>query len=249
MSKAEEEIININAKLPILFLWNKSYGAYFPNTYCQVSFNRAMLKNKPTYDKFPSTFLWVGRTWTEYNDSWFRTIRYIREEELQSSNLIGTLVYLENAEEIIDVEDKGVGGKLNLLRLSLTTKKRVRISDISSAPDGFYYGRYEPYEDLPLTEQEKGQALNIIEEIKEKYITLKNLKPEAVEELGFLIHLKSQAIEEYASNFSLDSINIYKEHDINYLHELFTTQNVVLRLQGILLQLDLLIEKLKKGSV
>lgn len=244
MSKAqEEEIIEINAKLPILFLWNKSYGAYFPNTYCQVSFSRAMLKNKPTYDKFPSTFLWVGRTWTEYNDSWFRTIRYIREEELQSSNIIGTLVYLENAEEIIDVEDAGTGREFNLLRLSLTTKERVRISDISSAPDGFYYGRYETYDDLPMTEQEKVQALNIIEEIKEKYVALKLLKPEAVQELEFLIQLQSQTIEEYVSSFSLDSINIYKEHDINYLHELFTTQSVVLRLQGILLQLDLLIGK------
>ncbi len=80
----------MDKKLPILFLWDKSYGAYFPNSYRQIFFHKNLLKNKIKYTDLPKTLLWVGRTWTEYNDSEFRTIEYIRDKELQQgSKIIG----------------------------------------------------------------------------------------------------------------------------------------------------------------
>lgn len=71
---------------------------------------------------------------------------------------------------------------------------------------------------------------------------LKGLVPDKVGELEFPVKLSSRSIEEYASIFSLRAISTYRDHNMNYVHELFVTQNVVLRLQGILLKLDLLIE-------
>ena len=118
----------------------------------------------------------------------------------------------------------------------------MRITDIALRSDGFYYGRYEPYDDLPPTAPEKEKVINIIEEIKEKYGVLKGLEPDRVAELEFPVKLCSQSIEEYASLFSLRAISIYVKHSMDYVHELFVTQNVVLRLQGILLKIVLLIE-------
>ena len=235
----------MDKKLPILFIWDKSYGAYIPNTYSQIFFSSIFLKNTIEYIDFPKNILWVGRYWTEYSDSRFKDIYYIRDEELQKSNIIGTLASIEEVMEVTGLENTGAGIERNLLRFSINTSKRVCISDIEVGPGGFYYGKYEPYEDLPITEQEKERVLDIIEQIKEKYVILKDLSPEKLEELVFPVKLSSHTIEEYASIFSLKTITIYKDYNMDYAHKLFVTQNVVLRLQGILLQLDLLIEKYK----
>lgn len=48
--------------------------------------------------------------------------------------------------------------------------------------------------------------------------------------------------------YSLYHPSIYKDHTVDYLNELFVTQNVVLRLQSILLKLEILIEAMKKDK-
>ena len=84
----------MNKALPILFLWDREYKAYCPNTYCQISLNSILMNDKLTCDNFPKSILWVGRWWTSYSDSWYNNVRYIKEKELQHGNIIGTLVHV-----------------------------------------------------------------------------------------------------------------------------------------------------------
>ena len=234
----------MNKKLPILFLWDKSYGAYIPNSYRQIYCSNIYLKNKIKYTKFPSTLLWVGKYWTSSNSSCFRTIDYIRDEELrQGSKIIGTRATVEDVMEVDSLKGMSPGLVTEHFRLSINTSKRVQISDIALGPDGFYYGQYEPYNDLPLAAQEKEKVLSIIEELKEKYVIYKSLKPERIGEIAFPVKLNSQTIVEYASQFSFDFATMYKEENDYFQTKLLTGQDIVLRLHENLRRLKVLIEE------
>ena len=223
----------INTTVPILFLWNSECKSYISNSYNQIFTKEILLKNILGKFTFPITVLWIGRDWSDKYEYWHSYNHYIYKDDLPDYTSIGCLAQIENIEEFSD----------NSLRLSITTRGRVKISDIHTNSVGIYCGKYKPYDDLPVEDQEKEQILNIIEKIKEKLLVLKKLKPDLIEELEFPVYLRSKTLSEYASEFSLNIINVYKRYNYNEISVFFITQNVSLRLQNILLQLQLSIEQ------
>ena len=225
-----QEKLEESKSLPVLFLYNVDYNSYIPNSYSQVFTKEVLLKDKLSKQKFPIEVLWVDKNLVV--DDGKDSNCSIDLKDLAHFSSVGCLAKIERIEEFLD----------NSLRLNIATQERIKIYDITLNQEGLYYGKYVSYAVLPIKGQEKEQVLGIIEEIKAKYVTLKSLKPERVGDLEFPVKLNSQTIEEYASLFSLDAICLFKDHNTDYVHELFVTQNVVLRLQGILLKIVLLIE-------
>ncbi len=226
-----------NESLPVLFLYNEGYRLNIPNSYSQVFTKEMLIKNKLTTTKFtvPIKVLWVGKNLAiNVKDKEQNSTIELDLKDLSNFSEIGYLGEIEKAEEFLGER----------LRLSINTYERVIIHSLASSEEGLYYGQYVPYPapEHNLSEQEQEEALSLIEEIKEKFVTLKSLSPEKVGELEFPVRLKSQTIEEYASIFSSDATSILTVYNIVDQQELFATENIVWRLQGILTKLNVLID-------
>ena len=227
-----QEKLEESKSLPVLFVYNEGYRLDTPNSYRQVFTKGTTLKG--TLNKFtvPRKILWVGKN-LSVNDKDKEVNSFILLVPKEMSDYTSTS-YLAQIEKVEEFSGER-------LRLSITTYERVLIHKLTSSEEGLYYGQYAAYTDLNLTEQEQAQALSIIEEIKEKVVTLKSLRPGEEGELEFPVKLESQTIEEYASIFSWDATSIFTDHNIDDQREFFTTENVVGRLQWILRKLDVLI--------
>ena len=218
--------------LPVLFLYNEDYRLDIPNSYRQVFTKETTLKDKLSKFTIPLKVLWVGKNLSvNDNDQEKNSSIVLGQKDISDYASTGYLAQIEKVEEFSGER----------LRLSITTYERVLIHKLTSSEEGLYYGQYVPYPTPILTKQEQEEALSIIEEIKEKFVTLKSLRPERVGELELPVKLKSQTIEEYASIFSWDATSIFTDHNIDDQREVFTTENVVGRLQWILRKLDVLI--------
>ena len=91
-------------------------------------------------------------------ESWHASGSRVYRFHLPNFTSIGCLAQIENIEEFTD----------GSLKISITTKERVKVFDVISHSDNMYYAKYNTYDDLPIKDEDQKQTLNIIDEIKEK---------------------------------------------------------------------------------